>query len=225
MRKKRFMLGKLTVLLGLTALMIDPALADPALLPAPAPTTIRNVFDITRDGNKIGTDIVEIEKQGDTTNVKFTTEISVVIMFVEAYRYEHSGLETWTGGQFTSFKSQTNDGGTKHNVVATLVGDKINLMSDGKRSEVPRTVVPASLWNKAFIDHPALFDAETGAPISIQVKDMGDEPFVFHGAKIKARHYKITGDIERDFWFDGDKLLRMKMLGSDHSTIVSELQP
>ena len=215
------MLGKLTIFLGLLMLAIGPASAQPAATPAPAPN--RRLFDIFRDGNKIGTEVVEIDKEQDTTNIKFTTHISVVIMFIQAYHFDHSATETWTGGRFVSYKALTDDNGTKHSVTAIASGDKVDLDVDGTQSEAAPDLVPASWWNRDFVNRTDMLDAETGRLISIKVTDLGDEPLVQNGTKIEAHHYKVSGDLDRDLWFDGDSLLRIQLVGSDHSTIVSDL--
>lgn len=154
-----------------------------------------------------------------------TTYISVVILFVQAYRFDHSATETWSGGRFVSFKSLTDDNGTKHTVTALADAEKIELTIDGKQSEVASDVIPASLWNKAVLERTMLFDSETGRQLSVKVTDLGDEPLVQNGATIEAHHYKVSGDLNRDLWFDGNNLVRIKLFGSDHSTIVSDLAP
>lgn len=217
------MLGKGTFFLGLLGLAISPVAAEP--VPSPAPTVDRHLFDILRDGNKIGTEIVEIDRAGDTTNVKFTTHISVVVMFIRAYHFEHSATETWTGGKFVSYKAYTDDNGTKHDVSAVANNDKLELDVDGTHSEAASDLVPASWWNKDFVNRTDMLDAETGRPVSIKVADLGDEPLVQNGATIQAHHYKVSGDLHRDLWFNGDTLVRIQLVGSDHSTIVSDLRP
>ena len=43
-----------------------------------------------------------------------------------------------------------------------------------------------------------------------------------------THHYKIadtlTGEFARDVWFDGDALVRTKIIGSDNSVILSDLR-
>jgi hypothetical protein len=217
------MLGKLTIFLILVVAALGPAAAQPAA--TPAPMTDRRLFDIMREGNKIGTEIVEIDKDGDTTNITFTTHISVVVMFIQAYHFDHSATEIWTGGRFVSYKAQTDDNGTKYDVSAVAAQDKIDLIVDGIHSEAAPDLVPASWWNRDFVNRTDMLDSETGKPVSIKVTDLGDEPLVQNGVTVQARHYKVSGDVERDLWFDGDRLVRIMLVGSDHSTIVSDLRP
>jgi hypothetical protein len=232
LREKRFMVGKLTIFLFLLLGTI-PVAAQPAANPAPAaqpgetsaPVPERRLFDILRDGNKIGTELVEIDKDGNTTNIKFTTHISVVVMYIEVYRFDHSATETWTDGKFVSYKASTDDNGTKHDILANASEDKVDLDIDGKHSEGAPDLIPASWWSRDFVNRTDMLDSETGRLISIKVTDLGDEPLVQNGTTIQAHHYKVSGDVNRDLWFDGDALVRIKLLGSDHSTIVSDLAP
>lgn len=197
--------------------------------PAPAPGKIHQIFDIVRDGDKIGADQIDIDRQNDATTVKTKTNISVKVMYIEAYRYEHSCNETWKNGQLIAFKSETNDNGTKHavEIAPGPTPDKLSIIVDGKHSDAPKTIAPVSFWSKDVINRPELFDPADGKRLSIKVKDLGEESLTIHGVKHQTHHYKISektaGDFERDLWFDGDALVRMKMLGSDHSTIVSDL--
>jgi len=48
----------------------------------------------------------------------------------------------------------------------------------------------------------------------------GPRPSLLNPASLTA---KAPADFDRDLWFEGDALVRMKKLGSDHSTIVSDL--
>jgi hypothetical protein len=238
----------LTVLTAVSPFAMSPARADPAAhsdsapradasraetihaaVPA-APSKLHQAFDVIRQGDKIGSDMLDIDRQSDATTVKTKTNISVKVMFIEAYRYDHDCSETWKNGQLTAFKSQTDDNGTKHaiEIAPSTTPDKLTLIVDGKKSDVPKTIAPASLWSKELVTRAELFDPADGKRITIAAKDLGDETLTIQGVKHQTRHFKISekppGDFDRDLWFEGDGLVRMKMLGSDHSTIVSDLR-
>ncbi len=214
----------IALFLTLLALSMAPASANKAA----AAVKIHKVFDIVRGGDKIGTDTVDIERQNDTTTVKIKTDVSVKVLFIEAYRYEHSCNETWKNGQLIAFKSRTNDNGTKHSIDVTAAPDKLSMDADGKHSDLPKTAAPASLWGKDAIHQLEAFDPDTGKPLSIEVTDLGNEALTIHGATHQTQHYKIadtlTGDFAREVWFDGDVLVRTKVVGSDNSVILSDLR-
>jgi hypothetical protein len=214
-----------TIALSLTLLTLPvvPAGAD-----SPAATTkTHQVFDIVRGNDKIGTDTVDIEHQNDTTTIKVKTDVSVKVMFIEAYRYEHSCNETWKNGQLVAFKSRTNDNGTKHAIDVTAAPDKLSMDADGKHSDLPKTAAPVSLWSKDAIRQSDAFDPDTGKRRAIKLTDLGEEVVTLHGVSHKTHHYKIadtTGEFARDLWYDGDVLVRTKIIGSDNSVIISDLR-
>jgi Family of unknown function (DUF6134) len=150
----------------------------------------------------------------------------VKVMFIEAYRYEHSCNETWKNGQLVAFKSRTNDNGTKHSIDVTAAPDKLSMDADGKHSDLPKTVAPASLWGKDAIHQLDAFDPDTGMRLSVKVTDLGKDVLTLHGVTRRTHHYKIadtlTDEFVRDVWFDGDVLVRTKIVGSDNSVILSD---
>jgi Family of unknown function (DUF6134) len=210
--------------LTLFALLIMPARAEN---PAAAAKTHR-IYDVTREGSNIGTETVDVERQGDTTAVKIKTDISVKIMFVEAYRYEHSCNEVWKSGQLAAFKSHTNDNGTKHSVEVTAASDKLSMAADGKHSDLPKTAAPVNFWGKEVIRHLDVFEPDTGRRLMLELTDVGPESVTINGATHQAHHYKIAdtlhGEYVRDLWFDGDVLVRSKLLGSDKSVVLLDLR-
>jgi hypothetical protein len=189
----------------------------------PIPTTEERIFDVTRDGNKIGVQTVTIERNGDTTIVNLKTHVSVVVMFIQAYHFAHTAVETWTGGKFVSYKAITDDNGKHFDIAAVAKDDQTLLDVNGEHSKVPGNLVFASLWSKDFVDQTTLLHPDSGVQLAVKVKDLGEEQIDFHGQQIKAHHYDISGDLDREVWFEGDKMVRLKFYGSDHSTIMSEL--
>jgi Family of unknown function (DUF6134) len=189
---------------------------------------IHRVFDINRSGDKIGTEMIDIEQQDDTITVKAKTNVSVKILFVEAYSYELSSTEVWKNGQLIAFKSHTNDNGTKHSVEVTAANDKLSMVADGKHSDLPKSAVPASLWRKETVRPPDVFEPDTGNRLSLKMTDLGTDSVTVNGVTHQAHHYKIAdtlkGTYMRELWYDGDVLVRIKLIGSDNSVVLTDLR-
>lgn len=218
------MLKFVALLSAASALFVGPALAQEPV--APNPNTVSYVFDITRDGDKIGVDTLDITKDGDTTTVKIGTHISVTAAFIEVYHFEHSGIETWSGDHFVSYKAKTNANGSKYNISAVAEADgKMNLTVNGETTELPQIVLPATFWNSDFVNAAQVIDADKGGIMSVKVADLGDESIEMNGAEIQARHYQMTGQLVRDVWIVNNMPVRIQLRGSDNSLIVSDLRP
>src|SRR5579863_6696278 len=220
------MLKIIALLSGASAFFIGPALAQEPAVPSPNPNAVSYVFDITRDGDKIGVDTLDISKDGDITTVKIGTHISVTAAFIEVYHFDHSGVETWNGNHFVSYKAKTDANGKKYSIAATAdAGGKMNLTVNGQTTELSQLVLPATFWNSDFVTAAQMIDADKGALLSVQVADLGDEAIEQNGVQVQARHYRITGQLVRDIWLVNNMPVRIQLRGSDNSLIVSDLRP
>lgn len=180
-------------------------------------------YAIMRNGQQIGQHDVDIATEGPATTVDFRTQIAVKVMFINAYSFGYVGREIWNGDSFVSFQSQTNDNGKPHAVTAAAGIDKTTISADGKSIEAPGNVIPASFWNLAFLNRTAFFHTESGLLLKIGVSDLGIEQITTRMGPKLAHHYRLTGGLERDLWFDQNGVpLRYQLRGSDNSVITSE---
>lgn len=187
------------------------------------PQVQRLSFAIMRNAQQIGQHEMEIARDGASTTVDFRTQIEVKVMFIKAYSFGYAGREIWNGDSFVSFESRTNDNGKPHAVTAAASADKTTITTDGKTIEATGNVIPASFWNLAFLTRTALFHTETGLPLKITVADLGNEQIATRMGPKLARHFKLTGGLERDLWFDqAGTPLRYQLKGTDNSLITSE---
>ena len=209
----------------LASLALGALFATPALAGVTGEVKhVHRVFDIMREGSKIGTDMFDITRQGDATTVKVQTHIVVKIAFITAYRYDHSEAGTWKGTQLVTFKSQTDDNGTDHQIHAAQSGGKIALTVDGSASTAPKTAQPASLWGAEVSKQKQMFDPANGKRLAVDVNDLGEETVELNGVPRQLEHVALSGAFPRDLWFDEDGLVKMTLRGSDNSEITSELR-
>lgn len=178
-------------------------------------------FAIMRNGEQIGTHAIEISRAGPETNVRITTDLIVKVLFVTAYRLQHSASERWVNGQLAALNSATDDNGTRHMVRATRVASGLEVEADGKTSRVDQSVFPASLWNPELIRRKMALDTHDGQVDPISVTDDGMEDLSLGARAVKAHHYEIKGRYSQDVWYDErGRLVQVKFIGSDGSVIL-----
>ena len=209
----------------LAGLVLAAAVAPPVLADIPdGPKHLRRVFDIVRGGTTIGTDTFDIARAGDATSVTITTHIAVKIAFVTAYRYDHSETQSWKGNQLIAFRSTTDDNGKAHEVAATSAAGKVMLTVDGQPATAPKAIMPASVWTPEIGRRPQLFDPANGKRMTVKGQDLGDERVVLNGVPRQLDHMKLSGQFDRDLWFDEQGLVKMTLRGTDNSLITSQLR-
>jgi hypothetical protein len=177
-------------------------------------------FAIMRNGEQIGTHAIEISRTGMETNVRITTDIVVKVLFVTAYRLQHSATERWMNGQLAALNSTTDNNGTRHKVSATLGTSGLEVEADGKTSRADKNIFPASLWNPELMRRKTALDTQDGQVDPIAVTDDGMEDLSFGARAVKAHHYEIKGRYSQDIWYDErGRLVQVKLIGSDGSVI------
>lgn len=191
---------------------------------AAQPTTTNLQFAIMRKGEQIGTHSIELRQAGAETTVNSATNVLVKVLFVTAYRYEHTSTERWVGGRLVSLNSVTDDNGTKHKLDLGSKGSGLLVEVDGRSTHVDKSIVPTSLWNPAIIRQSIALDAVSGKVMPITVVDDGMETVTPQAQP--AHHFTINGSFKQDVWYDEQgRLVHAQFLGSDGSIISYVLTP
>ena len=187
---------------------------------ADASPPVHRTYDVVREGSAIGTIAVDETRRGDVLEITTTTDIRVKIASVEVYRYEQHATETWRAGKLVTFRSRTNDNGTRHNVAMIAREGMTRTDVDGKAEDVIAPLVPATLWRRPSAGPLAMVDPNGGKRLNVTASDVGTET---NGDAIIS-HVRLQGDLPRELWFAGDTLVRMQLQGSDGSRVVTELR-
>jgi hypothetical protein len=181
--------------------------------------TILN-FAVTRNGDRIGTTTVRLQRDGPDTVAEIATRVQVKIAMITVYRFEQRETERWSDGKLVGLHSVTDDNGTLHKVSAARSGDRLSVNADGKVSEVDPAVVPASLWNASLIKKTMALNSQDGSIVPVSVIDHGTEQLVLQGRATTAHHYSIKTNFPQDVWYDEQhRLLKVELRGSDGSKI------
>jgi hypothetical protein len=191
---------------------------------AAQPTTTDIKFTIMRKGEQIGTHSIELRQAGVETTVSSATSVIVKVLFVTAYRYEHTSTERWIDGHLVSLNSITDDNGTKHKLDLGSKGSGLLIQVDGKSTQLDKSIVPASLWNPAIIRQSIALDAVDGKVMPITVVDGGMESITSQDRPV--HHFTINCSYKQDVWYDEQgRLVHAQFVGSDGSIITYVLAP
>ena len=165
-------------------------------------------YTILKDGDPIGKETYMLDRDGDHTSVALTVDSAVRILFLD-FRYHHTRTESWNGTQLDKLSADTDDDGTKHHVeIAAKEGGGFTVSSDGKAVEAPADAFPLAQWNRAMVNHPVLIPVENDdKPYKVAFKDVGPDSLTIAGEKVATEHYSLSGDIERELWYDADGVL------------------
>ena len=149
-------------------------------------------FDVMREGNDIGDHRYTFLENGKALSVQVETDVAVKLPLigVTVFRFEHESHETWRDGRLSALRSKTNDDGEEHQV------DLANAQG-----------FPASLWNDAILGQTVLLNMVDGRSMKASVVDVGPETVQAKGKAVPAHHYRLSGDLERELWYDASGML------------------
>ena len=179
-------------------------------------------FAITRNGDQIGTHSIDLNRTGPETTVSIATDLAVKVLFVTAYRFQHTASEHWVGGRLIALNSTTDDNGTRHRVSVAMKTSGLEVEADGKAAaRLDRNIQPASLWNAEVLRRPVMLNTQDGQVVPLSVVDLGSEDLTIDARTVKAHHYTMKSKYSQDIWYDEQQhLVQVKLLGPDGSVIM-----
>lgn len=197
---------KITASASLIALCLGLAQAASAATVPPGGSL---QFDVIRKGKDIGDHAYAFSGTKQALVVRVTTNIAVKVPLIgiTAYSFDHSSVESWSGDKLKRVRSATNDDGTPH-----------QLDTAGKG------LLPASLWDEDIVRQTRLLNTIDGHVMSVRVSDLGMESVATKRGKVSAHHYRLSGDLKRDLWFDAEGNLAHVAFTADDGSQVSYLR-
>ena len=159
-------------------------------------------FAIHRDGSPIGSYRATFVVAGERLLVEVDITVEINLAFITVYRFEHKRREVWQNGQLIELETRIDDDGAESHVLAHAGAEGLEVDGPAGRIVVPRDIVPSGYWNAATVGQTRLLDSEDGVILNIQISGGELETIAAGEREIRARHYRITGDLEKDVWYD-----------------------
>ena len=182
-------------------------------------------FDIVRNGEAIGTHTYRFDCSGDRTEVRIKTDINFRLFFIPVYRFEHESKEIWQDGKLNSLESNTNENGTPVKLLVHRDEDSLMVYGEDGNLHVDREIIPASLWNRLVLDRSQTLTTISGNVKKFEVEYVGETELEVRGQKVMTQHFRLTGEFERELWYDKDDVLvGVRFEASDGSTVAYVLK-
>lgn len=196
--------------------------ASPAI-PLPIPPNDRIAFRIIRNGDVIGSHTLNFARTGEDVTISIAVDILVKFGPVPVFRYSHRATEHWRGDQFMAIESQSNNDGSPQFMKAerqsaglVVVGSKTD------RYTAPPHVFATTYWNKAALQNQVI-NSEDGRLFRVNPMQMDEDTVpVGSGSTLRARHFRLSGDLPLDLWYDGSGQWAHMIFTRSNSNIIYE---
>lgn len=178
-------------------------------------------FIVYRNGQQIGTHTLAFQNSGGQRAVATSIDFAVKALGMIVYRYSHRGNEVWNGSTLQSIDTKTDDNGKQFTMRARQDGNRLAVerkapdmaagaamndqglqRNDTVVEALPATVLPSTHWNLNQVKQSMLLNTQYGTPSKVKITDLGPETIKTASRSLEATHYRYSGDITMDQWFD-----------------------
>lgn len=207
----RLILAVLGLLIGFSA----PGLA--------AENEVRE-YVIIRDGDEIGRQLTTIKPQEGGYAVTIETDIEVKLAFITLFRFTHRRDETWRDGRLQALAGMTDDDGDEYHLEIVAEGKGYRRTVNGEVSHFDAETGVATLWSKAVAGSALLLSAVSDQVYRVETRRVGEETLEIPRGTTKVEHYVMSGELERELWYDPAGRLVQMRFERDGSDIVYRLR-
>lgn len=174
----------------------------------------------------IGTHSLTFSRSGKELIVDVTVKIKVKVLFIPVHSLESTRKETWLNGRLMAYTAHTKENREKIDVLAGAVGRTFVVEGPDGRAETDGLVFPTNPWNPDIVKATLLMDTKTGELLKVSVAAAGEDSVEVSGKAVKTRKYVISGDLDRELWFDKDgNLIRFRFLKDGKTLTFTRATP
>ena len=159
-------------------------------------------FAFLRDGVQIGTHLFTFRREGGQVMVDNKVDVAVKFAFFTLYRYHRKSREIWQDGNVVGYHSTTDDDGDL--IEVNVHKNSHNLIVDGAdgRRSVPLGTMVSGYWSADTVGQTLLIDSAIGRIVKVRTKSQGKDVVSIDGRDVTAHYYQMTGDLDRELWYD-----------------------
>ncbi len=196
---------KRTLSLLLIFILLSPVVASVALAQAGPGAVASWDFDVYLNDKRVGTHQFKVVETNGIRHVQSEANFTYKILFISAYRYEHSAAERWTDNCLLEFDASTNANGERIQVSGEQSGSGFVVEKDGAPVQLPECVMTFAYWNPEFLEQPRLLNPQTGEYIDVSVERLGDETLEIRGQPVAATRFNLKAyEVDLTLWYSPD---------------------
>lgn len=179
-------------------------------------------FEILVKDKPAGKSSLRISDLDDGTT-RVATDVHVKLNYVVfVYRYDFAGSETWRGNRLLLTANRASDDGKVYDARAESDARGFRIEANGRSQTVAFIDMTTNYWRPPELRRDqslALMNADRGIIHSARVERLAPEPLNFGSQQVTCSHYRLSGDVQADLWFDGqDRIVRQKGIEEGYPT-------
>ena len=178
-------------------------------------------YELFRNNQLIGYHKYKFQRNNE--NLKIFNEVSFEItkLGISLYKYYAEGVENYSKGVFTGFKSKTNQNKKEKYVNISIDPADKNLIIDGSsyKGKADKDIIIGTWWNHEIVQKKAQISAVSGRIIEQKVEFLGKEEVTINGKIYKTLKFNFSSSdpslskdkkLNTNIWYEEDTYLWVK---------------
>ena len=175
--------------------LLSLTVAAPAMATGAADDVAQWNFDVFLNDKKVGKHSFTVSQSGGEKQVESEASFKYTVLFIPAYRYEHTAAERWEDQCLVEIDEKTNANGERLEVRGQHTGSAFRLVNgDDTRAELPECVMTFAYWNPAILESQRLLNSQTGEYEDVTVALEGREQLTVAGQQIDTLRYRLSAE-------------------------------
>ncbi len=176
-------------------------------------------YVVLRDGEPIGTHIVTVSPEGRDFKIEAKTDLAVKFGPLTLFRLEHHRREMWRDGELESMTAHTDKNGDIYDIAITREPQGYKRVINGRTDSFDPSVKVLTLWHDDLFKYTSFLSPMDDKTYKISVDFVGADKVDLIDRSVDALEYRISGDTNRELWYDADGHI-MKVSLLDHESRI-----
>ncbi len=176
-------------------------------------------YTVLRDGKVIGTHRVTVSPEGDDLKVESKTDLEVTFGPFTFYRLEHLRQEVWRNGELEEMTAYTNKNGDIYDIAITRDSQGYKRVINGRTDRFDSSMKLLTLWHEDLFRYNSFVSPMEDKTYQISVDFVTADKVDLIDRSVDAVAYRISGDTNRELWYDAEgHIMKVRLL--DHSVTI-----
>lgn len=149
-------------------------------------------FNVYLDKSKIGTHTFTLNDNTLTSKAKF----NVSVLFIEAYKYDHSAIEQWSGDCLSALEANTTENKVITKATGKLEADTFKIKNGSAEQTLPACVMTFAYWNPKILDQSKLLNPQNAEYLDTTFTKLDVVKIDVKGKPTETTHYKLSGALK-----------------------------
>ncbi len=178
------------------------------------------LFDVYRDGDRVGSHKVVFVKTGNSLEVRSKFSLQIDFLFLTAFKYFYESVEVWQNGRLVRLEADVDDDGISSRVGAILNGGQFTIQTGDLSYTANAPIFPTNHWHAGVLKQTRVLNTLTGRINSVEIISKEREAISTENGLVQATRFVYKGDLQNEVLYDDDgRWVKMRFNGRDGTPI------